>query len=288
MMKAKMKVLIAGLSIIIVTNVVALGGVAYNRSGQPEALLELTERELGIGYRYGLERDNTGLSLSINCRLEILENDYGYGNSNCWGEPRWLSQEKLVELGFEFENYDKDLNYRDHERVLPKDVYLVLEYDGATYQRVLRSKEQILREEQTLQDNNPDNPEFDERVEQASKNLLSEQNFNSRLFAIDAGLDKTALRKTYADNSRYILVKASIKPAWRFNDDQRTRVGRINDLLIEQINVPLEHRAVFNPVEKAASRRNRNTDGPRYQVQVAFGKRLEPWVVRVERFDPKD
>ena len=99
-MKRNVKILIAGLSIIIVTNVIALGGVAYNRSGEPDALVELTERELDIAYRYGLERENTGLRLNINCRVETLQDDYAYANNNCWGNPVWLDQQKLIELGF--------------------------------------------------------------------------------------------------------------------------------------------------------------------------------------------
>ena len=50
----KGKIFIAGLAIIIVTNIVALAGVAYNRSGEPDAVVELTERELGLPYRYGM------------------------------------------------------------------------------------------------------------------------------------------------------------------------------------------------------------------------------------------
>ncbi len=51
-MKSNTKILIAGLGIIIATNVIALAGVAYNRPGQPEATIELTERELAMPYRY--------------------------------------------------------------------------------------------------------------------------------------------------------------------------------------------------------------------------------------------
>jgi len=284
-MKKNSKVLIAGLAIILLTNVVALGGVAYNRSGEPDALVQLTERELHITYQYGLERDSTGLSLKINCRVETTQPDYGYGNSNCWADPIWLDKAKLIELGFEFKPYDKNKSYRHYERVLPRDVYLVLEYDGEVHQRVLQRAEQHLADEQALKINNPENPEFEERVKRATEMQQAEQNYNSRLFAIDAGVDKEALRNTYPEKDRYIFVKASIKPAWRFNNNQRIWTGRISDMLIEQINVPLEYRAVFRPIEKKGSRRNRDTDGPRYAVEVAFGKRAEPWIVGVEAID---
>ena len=38
--------LIAGLGLILGVNAIVLGGVAYNRSGEPESLLQLSEREL--------------------------------------------------------------------------------------------------------------------------------------------------------------------------------------------------------------------------------------------------
>jgi hypothetical protein len=87
------RILIAGLAIIIATNVVALAVVAYNRSGQPEAMIELTERELAMPYRYGRFKENTGLGLRIKCRLES-DSYYGYGNCN--GIPKWFTREKLV------------------------------------------------------------------------------------------------------------------------------------------------------------------------------------------------
>ncbi len=287
-MKRNIKILLAGLAIIILTNVVALGGVAYNRSGEPDALVDLTERELDIAYQYGLERDSTGLSLSINCRIETIQNDYAYGNSNCWGAPLWLDKDKLIELGFEFKPYEQNKSYRYDEGVLPRDVYLVLEFDGETHRRVLQRSEEHLAEEQALKINNPDKSEFEERVKRASEILQAEQNYSSRLFAIDAGLNKTALRSTYPDGSRYIIIKASVKPAWHFDNNQRIWTGRISDLLVDRINIPLEHRSVLKPIEKAGSRRKRNTDGPRFQLRVAFGKRAEPWVVGVERLGKAD
>ncbi len=286
--KPNIKILIAGLTIIILANVVALGGIAYNRTGEPDALVTLTERELIIAYQYGLQRESTGLSLGINCRVETLQNDYAYGNSNCWGNPLWFGKEKLIELGFEFAAYEDNKNHSYYERVLPRDVYLVLEFDGEIYQKVLQQKEKQLTDELALKISNPDNPEFEDRVKRAGENLQAEQNYNSRLFAIDVGWDKNALRIAYPDTGRYIIMRASVRPTWHFNENQWVWTGRISDLLIESINVPLEHRVVLKPMEQAGSRRNGNVVGPRYQVRVAFGKRAEPWVVGVERLNLND
>lgn len=44
------RTLIAGIAIILVVNAIALGGVAYNRSGTPESTLHLSQRELSEPY----------------------------------------------------------------------------------------------------------------------------------------------------------------------------------------------------------------------------------------------
>lgn len=56
----------------------------------------------------------------------------------------------------------------------------------------------------------------------------------------------------------------------------------ITGLLIDSINIPLEHHAVFAPLENTTPGRNQNRQTPRYKVRIAFGKRAEPWVMGVE------
>jgi hypothetical protein len=58
--------LIAGLALILLTNAVALLGVYQNRSGEPESMLTLTQRELQQPYGWGMARENSGISLRIN------------------------------------------------------------------------------------------------------------------------------------------------------------------------------------------------------------------------------
>ena len=277
------KILIAGLAIIIVTNIVALAGVAYNRAGEP-AVVELTERELGMPYHYGMNKENTGLGLRINCRIEVDAQYYSYGNANCRGNTPWLDRSKLIELGFEPHTLPKKRKGKiPYAKTLPRKVFIVLEYNGAAYQTVLVSAEKELREQQALLVNNPGKKEFEKRVKRAQDKLEGEQHHNSRLFAIDAGLDKNALRNTYPDTSQYILMTALIKPTWRSNKKEKQWKGTITDLLVDTINIPLEHRAVFEPLEDLKPRYNQNKQTPRYKVRIAFGKRAEPWVLAVEK-----
>ena len=71
------KILIAGLAIIIATNVVALAGVAYNRSGNPEAQIELTERELAMPHRYRMNKENRGHAKAVFQILQPVANSLG-------------------------------------------------------------------------------------------------------------------------------------------------------------------------------------------------------------------
>ena len=277
------KILIAGLAIIIVTNVVALAGVAYNRSGQPGTQIELTERELAMPYRYyGMFKENTGLGLRIKCRLEG-DSYYGYGNCN--GIPKWFDREKLVELGFKLQPLqDKDAGRYAWEKKLPHKAYIVLEHDGAAHQRALVKAEQELNAQLQLLGDNPNKEEFEKRVKAAKDKLEGEQGYFSRLFAIDAGSDKTKLRKRYPASSHYLIMQALIKPSWYGNGKGKNGEwkGRITKLLINTINVPLEHRAVFELLEPDQINRNQDQVTPRYKVSLAFGKRSEPWVIDVE------
>jgi len=275
------KILIAGLAIIIVTNVVALAGVAYNRSGQPGAQIELTERELAMPYRYyGMFKENTGLGLRIQCRLE---GDIYYGYGNCNGISKWFNREKLIELGFKLQPLeDKGSGRYAREKELPRKAYIVLEYDGPAWQRALASAEQELNAQQQLLVDNPDKEEFKKRVTAARDKLEGEQRYFSRLFAIDAGSDKTKLRKRYPDSNRYLIMQALIRPSWYGNGKDGEWKGRITRLLISTINVPLERRAVFELLKPDQNNRNQNQGTPRYKVRLAFGKRGEPWVIGVE------
>ena len=276
------KILIAGLAIVVVTNVVALVGVAYNRAGEPEAVIELTERELAMPYRYGMGKENTGLGLRIRCRIASEHEYYGYGR--CSGTPKWFTREKLIELGFKLKLRQEDGAGRHAwKKELPREAYLVLEYDGALYQRAVASAEKELNAQQQLLKNNPNKEEFTKRVKAAEDRLQAEQHYQSRLFAIDAGMDKSALRRLYSDSSRYLIMQALIRPTWRRSDKEKEGKweGWITGLLVETINIPLEHRAVFESLEYAQHSRNRNEQPPRYEVSLAFGKRTEPWVIAV-------
>jgi hypothetical protein len=126
--------LAAGLGMILLANTVALGGVAYNRSDEPESILRLTERELQRPYEWVLNRENSGLSLRL--RWRTLAEDTGpapatYASfAGAGGSPKWLNQAKLIALGFDARPRLHNDGKMHADRVLPREVLLVPESNG--------------------------------------------------------------------------------------------------------------------------------------------------------------
>jgi len=276
-MKKQLRTLIVGLALIVVTNAVALIGVNYNRSGDPDAAVVLTERELPLPYRYGFLEENSGIALNIKWRVGHAA-PYSPGYYDHWEYAAWLNKEKLEELGFDLtEPLTSEEARRRYQKMLPREVYLVLEYDGDEHKKAIEQRKAERAKEQALLVNNPEKEEFKKRAKKAQERLEAEERFNSRLFVIDAGLDKTALRNRYADRSKYIIMAGHVD----ISVDEKNRVyslkGHIRGLNVVTVNVPLDHHSILEPLMAPDSYREQH-QGPRYSVGLAFGQRLEPWV----------
>jgi hypothetical protein len=249
--------LFGGLALIVITNAVVLAGAAYNRSAKPTALLQLTERELRAPSSWGFESENSGLALGLAWRVASgEEDDYGlggYGTRAVWLEPR-----RLAELGFDVSvPADHPHAERHYERQLPREVLIVMELNGPAYESALRrAAERAARPGSTSDD---------------GTRLASERTRFSRLFLVDAGLDYDALRARYSDQRRYAIVRGKVR-ADRWSGRSNARLhGYVSELSVPGLNVPVELREVLD----------RNASG--YAATVAFGQRLEPWIVAARK-----
>jgi len=271
---------IAGLGIIILTNALALAGVAYNRSGEPVARVMLSERELSLPYDWGRKRENSGLALTLGWRIDSGSDERQYIFSR-YRSPHWLDQTKLAALGFAVEGATaSEESRRRLNHSLPKEVLLVLEYNGPAYQTVLARQQAIAKQQQALADRNPDNEKLAKAAKGSQERLQREQQEASRLFVIDAGLDAQTLRQRHPDTARNIVLRGTIRARVKQQDDDQWVVqGYVKEVAITRVNIPLEYRSVFEPfMTDNAGNRDRE---PSYQVTLAYGKRLEPWVVGV-------
>jgi hypothetical protein len=276
--------LIAGVALIALTNAIALGGVAWNRAGGPESELKLTQRELWAPYRSPLDRDSGGMELMLRWRVLTAEPVTGYYGDH-FGAPEWLDEAKMAALGFDLSRpSEPGRASRRYQRLLPREVLVVLELDGAaTKQALERARARAAQEQAKVAagtgKSGPGSP-----AQMAADFLKREEAANSRLFAVDAGLDAGALRARYPDRSRYAIVRGKVRPQLAASRGKETKVaGYIESLDIARINVPIEFRRTIQAI--AVGPRALPLPGPLpaveppFEVTVAFGKRFEPWIV---------
>ncbi len=279
---SRTRTFIAGVTLILVTNIAVLAGVAYNRMDTPESTLALTQRELGLPYSLGFEGENSGFALKLKWRVlnEEANDDTGpmIGYMGTGGTPAWLDQAKLVALGFDVLKSENVAGGRMHyAKLLSKEVLLVLELNGSAYQAALERTRRHLQKQESLLVANEGKKEFEVRLKNAKQHLEREELQNSRLFVVDAGTEVDTLRAKYPDRVRYAIVRGEVQPHLTANKTGSRLSGYIGDLSIDQINVPLAYRQVFEPILKSTGRGQPHPSSP-YVVTVAFGKRLEPWI----------
>jgi hypothetical protein len=271
-------VLWTGLVLLIATNGIVLAGALYNRAGQPEATLGLSQRELELPWRSGFERENSGISLEMRWRIpRPATGDETYEQ----GVP-WLDKAKLRELGFDVSrSFGTASGKRYYAKQLPREVFLVLEFDGAAYRAAVQRAETREKRAAERATANPGAVELKRALDSANRDLESERERVSRLFVVDAGLDAAALRAKYPDRSHYAIVPGLVRLASYRRGMDDVPVGYVEDLSVASVNVPALYRAPFASAYK-------QTGEPRpgagnFKVTVAFGKRLEPWIVDLQR-----
>lgn len=274
--------LVAGIVLILATNAVALLGVAYNR-GEPESTLRLTERELRLPYSWGFEKENSGIALTLQWRALAEEGEDFYGLRTSYagfgGVPDWLDKAKLTALGFDVSKpEDTPQGRMYYDKLLSKDVLLVLELDGPAYRTALARAQRHFQNEQALLKANPGKKEFEVRAKNTKQTLYQEERINSRLFAVDAGHDAAGLRAKYPDRNRYAIVRGQIQPRLGEINHKPKLSAYISNLSITQINVPARYRQIFEPLQQSARTNRYDAAVSPYKVTMAFGKRLEPWI----------
>lgn len=283
------RTLLAGVALIVLTNLAALAGVAWNRSAT-DSSLRLSQRELRLPWGWGMDAENSGLILQLSWRVVPNEAPSDFPDPMyrmVGGEAPWLDQAKLAELGFEVPQQNQGKDRARFERQLPREVLLVLELDGPAYRHsVERTRLHVAAEEALLQANQG-KPEFVERAKRAREALEREEHTASRLFVVDAGLDAATLRASYADRSRYAMVRGEVRP--QITEHLRRKPGEyrfggyVTRLSIEGVNVPYALRALLEPLlsRAAAVRSEATRSSVRFEATVAFGKRFEPWLTAV-------
>jgi len=270
-----------GIALIIVTNAVALAGVWWNRQPPADSTPILSERELGLPWRGPRLRENSGLALDL--RWRVIDRDsaeFGSGLTVNSGSPQWLDGGRMATLGFAPGDVATDPGRRRYLKQLPRDAVLVLEVDGPSWQHALVKAREDADRHAAAAAANPGSKEFAARAKRARDVLAREEHANSRLFVIDAGLDAEALRRQYPDRNRFLLLRGTVRPAVRNGENgQPLAAGRVGNHRGTRIHVPHALRAALEPFEDRPA--GQPAAGTRYEVSLAVGRRLEPWIVGV-------
>jgi len=278
--------------LLLLVNALVLANVARNRSGEPDARVALTERELPMAYGFRYQ-ENSGVALRINAQ----HTSYWVRGSLHDIDFPWLDRKKLESLGFDLSELDNRENARDYSsRELPRRTFAVVAYEGDAWEKwkglmereVAEVEQEVAQNKKTVKD-----------LESARKNQERELRAGSRLFIVDAGNDPAELRKQYVDRSRFLIIPAKVHISYYGSYDaaQKKWVGSqlhgYVELLITEVNVPHDLHARFDkqqgtgssPVSAAPYA---SENGPRYQVVLCSGTRYEPWIADIQPLEQKN
>jgi hypothetical protein len=264
------RALLAATALVLVSNAIALAGVAYNRHGEPESVFELTERELPIQFWSWPDNENSAVHLELSWRIGFESDD--------WSRVavEWLTREQLQRLGFEMPAADATLEEQErHIGQAAREVFLVLEFDGPAYRASIERARNRLRDAEVALATKSTDEMLVARARSAKAELEDEQRRSSRLFVVAADLDADALRKRYPDRKHYAIVRGRVALS-----NGRYLLPRIEGIDTDTIRVPHAHRAI---VERYLGDRSYERHEPRYAATVNFGRRLEPWIVQLSR-----
>jgi uncharacterized protein DUF4824 len=289
----------ASAALVVLTNSFVLIGVGYNRSGEPEAEITLSEREVPLSYVAFRSEENTELALRLHWqspahRWQALMFEPRPG-------PDWFDQAKLEAVG-----YDCSLPFSDplaelyYDKMLPREAFVVLGYGGQAWTHWLEEWER-------------DKVFMAEQVNKGKRSKQELERFNdaydrlpktgSRLLAVDVGSDPIQLRQRYPDRKQFVIVRAKVRlflvREGKTQSGERWPVhlrGEVTQLLIDDIHVPFELRAVLDTLSRSEAERRWTPHGPfvrpgevkdpRYGVTLRFGKRYEPWITVIRPLTP--
>ena len=286
---AKQKLLL-GIGVIIITNVLVIGGVIYNRTGEPVSTVTLSERELPMPYSWHGASYASGENSALSLRIDFAQ-------SADLTNMR-VNKKQLKELGFTF------IKSGDNFWTSSRTFYWALEYDGEHHAKDLQQLEsKVTRAEQVLlaAQNGEDEQALTDAelvLNNAKLNYQRKAQKQTQLYLIDFDAELDNLVQKYSAQSNVIFMRGLIKPYRRYDvypkrtskeyidadfnseeDVPRFALG-FEELLVSNIHIPL---ALTEPLHSLTRKEYDDFSAARYSIVVNIGQRLEPVVRSIER-----
>jgi hypothetical protein len=293
---------VAACGLIVVTNLAILAAAGWNRRGEGQAELLLTERELALPT--ARQDKGAGFELSLVTTNEppgeIRRTAHWKGYELPSVPLDWLDGTKLRELGFRVTIDPAHPDAAEYYlQVMPRRVFIVVEYDGTAWQQWLTDREDQVR---ILRSEVEEGRAEPSALADAEALLEVDRIRRSRLFPVDAGLDADALQRRYGDRRRHAIVSGLLRP--KVVDTEYggpVLSGEVQSLVVSRVYISYEIRRqleTFMPEEtwqEIETRERREAEmgwpppiPPRYHATLAVGHRHEPWLVSVDTLTPRD
>jgi hypothetical protein len=288
------KGMLIAIGLLILVNVIVLAGIAYNRSGEPETTIILTERELPVPYSGYANAENTGISLRIDWSRALYFDLFSIGKRWHNEKLNWFVKEKLEAIGFDCTLPLDDPGAEAHyQKMLPRKTYAVLEYEGETWKAWLGDARNDLADAEMQAQKGTIT---EEQIKNARKEFARKSITQSRLFVIDAATDLEALRRQYREPGRYMILPATVRleyyASYKGGDKKKEPLrieGTVSEILTDTIHVPKQYGAILGRLLKdnwpkqgmSGDYGGSRVRGPSYEVTIHIGKRAEPWIAAV-------
>ncbi|MEO8661586.1 MAG: DUF4824 family protein [Bryobacteraceae bacterium] len=252
--------LLTAAALIVIANAFALAHAWRNRTGQVQADIVLTERELPLSYLNN--EDDSGVTLGLQW-LNPSTSEFGSALP-----ATLLDRKTLHDLGFDTSvepSDDKAVELYRRQRA--RRVFVAMEFDGPAWRTYMEQSDR----------------EYKESVAASHPNAASPlHESETRLVAIDIATDAAQLRGRHPDRNSVLIVPAVVRiAAYPFRPENRGLPSRPAYLsgsvqgIANSIHVPRPFSDAFRRLP--ADRRN-----AKYRVHLRYGPALEPWVVGTE------
>jgi hypothetical protein len=234
--------------VVVVTVAAFLGAAGWNRAGEPQLTLVLTERELPIAHAAAAPGDDPGarLRLAFQSRHDPLD------------ARNWLPESRLRAIGFPFNVPAGAPQAVDtYDRVPPRVAWVVFEYDGPEWRDIERRRAMI-------------------EAPRGPVGLAP-----SRLVPVDVGLDLEGLRARYP--SGHLILRGVIGLSYVSAERGGPMLhGVLREVVPSAVAVPYAFRSVLDGL--AAT--ERATTEPRYEAELAVGRLGLPYVRSLRSLAP--